>query len=70
MDSSSSLEDECEETANLCLMAKEESKVSDSNYFLDSRENGDENGSTFRILCEKLLIELEKSKEKYKALEK
>ena len=47
-DSSSSLEDEVQEIANLCLMEKEESKVSDSDYSSDCSDDKNENSSTFR----------------------
>ena len=67
-DSSFSSDDELQEIANLCLMVKEELKVNDPDYASYSSDDENENNSTFRVLCEKLLIDLQKSIEKYKGL--
>jgi len=51
-------------------MEKDDSKVNDSNISCYSSDDEDENSSTFRKLCEKLLFDLEKSNEKCLNLEK
>ena len=73
-DSSSLSRDESREISNLCLMAKEDSDVSDSDTFTDSSyyssDSENESNITFKKLCKILISNLEKSREKYKVLKK